>query len=139
LSSSFRGCGAPVGASCLVPVLVGVPPGGAADFGGAVADADGPFGQVEGAVVPPAEQDAVVGVGGAAVGCFLDVVDLAPSGGDGAAGDDASAVAGDDRPSLEGVEDPGARAEAHDAAVVVEEDALDAAGAGGVERDRERH
>lgn len=45
-----------MGASGAMPVLVGVPPGGSADFGDASVDADDPFAQVQGAVVEPAQQ-----------------------------------------------------------------------------------
>ena len=54
----------------------------------------------------PAEHDAVVGVGRAAVGVLEDVVDLAPGGGDAAAGDEAAAVAERDGAALPAVEDP---------------------------------
>ena len=54
----------------------------------------------------PAEHDAVVGVGLAAVGVFEDMVDFTPGGGDPAAGDEAATVSEGDRATLTAVEDP---------------------------------
>ena len=69
-----------------------------------------------------------------------DVVDLGPCGRDGAAGDDAAAVADGDRTALVGGEAAFGRAEREDPAGVVEGDGLGAAGAdhvpGCTERDR---
>ena len=105
---------------------------GWADVWGAVSHADVPAAGVEVAVVVPAEEDAVVGVGGAAVGVVSDVVDFAPCGGDGAAGDDAAAVAERDRAALVSVEDAFFVADADDAAGFGGRDALDHARAPGV-------
>src|SRR5690606_29623471 len=107
------------------PALFVVPPGGPPDFGHAMVHTDAPFGQVEVAVMPPAQEDTIVGMGGAAVGVLLDVMYFAPGGGHGASGNDASSVAEGDGAALEGVEDACGGSDCTDAAVAVEEDALD--------------
>ena len=83
-------------------------------------------------MVVPAEGDAVVGVGGAASGVFVDVVDFAPGRGDVAAGDEAFLVAEGDRAALGGGEDPVGGADADDSPVGVEQHPLHSARARGV-------
>ena len=82
------------------PAAARVEPRGRADVRHAAQHPDAPPRGVDRAVVEPAQEHAVVGVGGAAVGVGDDVVDLAPRGGHGAAGDEASAVAQRDRATL---------------------------------------
>ena len=74
--------------------------------------------EVDESVMEPAEQHAIVGVGGSAVDVLQNVVDLTPSGRDTAAGDDAAAVAERDRAALVPVEDALFGAESQDASVV---------------------
>ena len=75
-------------------VLFGVDPGGGDEFGQAVAgDADGPVLVVCGVVVAGAQQDGVEQVGGAAVGPVQQMVDVAPAGGQVAAGEGAARIA----------------------------------------------
>src|SRR6266498_3038113 len=77
-------------------VLFGVDPGGWGEFGVAVGgDADGPVLVVCGVVVAGAEQDGVEQVGGAAVGPVQQMVDVAPAGGQVAAGEGAALIAED--------------------------------------------
>src|SRR5690554_4593470 len=90
---------------------------------------DLPAGGGDGSVVEPAQDHSVVGVGGAAFGVGGDVVDFAPGGGDGAAGDEASAVAEGDGAALLGREAALFGAESDDGAAGVEGDGLGAAGA----------
>ena len=80
-------------------------------------------------MMPPAQQDAVVGVGWPTAGVFCVVVDLAPARWHCAARDDASTVSQGDRLALVLVEDPIGDAELHDPPGVVVEHALDATAA----------
>ena len=57
-------------------------------------------------MVEPAQQNAVVGVGGPAPRMLLDMVDLAPVGPDMTAGDDAATVPNTDPATLVVREDP---------------------------------
>ena len=84
---------------------------------------------VDESVVPPAEQDSVVGVGRAAFGVVGDVMRFAPSRGHAAAGDDAAAVAEGERAPLVAVEEAFLGAETQDPTVRGEGDALDDPGA----------
>ena len=79
-----------------LPFLGGDFPVGWIDMGEPVFHLDVPGAEFDVAVVSVAEEDAVVGVGFAALGVGGDVVDFAPLGGGVAAGDDAAAVAGED-------------------------------------------
>jgi hypothetical protein len=72
--------------------VIGAVPRWGFDLGNPAVHADLPPDPVEEPVVVPAQQDAVVGVRGPP-GMFGDVVDLAPTGRNAAAGDDAPAVA----------------------------------------------
>src|SRR3954453_16594966 len=74
-------------------------------------EGEGPAAVVGGVVVGGAEQEAVVPVGGTAVGPELDVVDFGPVRGQGAAGPAAAAVAGDDQGAQRGWDDAGAAAD----------------------------
>lgn len=76
----------------------------------------------------PAQEHAVVGVRRSAAGVVGRVMDLAPGRGDVASRDDASAVPRDDRAPLVRREDALWSAEFDDAAVGVENKALDATG-----------
>ena len=112
----------------------GFDPGGGEDFGNTVGDADFPAVVAEVSVVVPAEQDPVVGVGGATCGVVVDVVDFAPPGGDAAAGDQASAISERDRSALVPVEDTFFGTEFLDPPVPAEHHALDDARAAGMLR-----
>ena len=114
--------------------MVGVDPWGRLEFGVSVAHADAPARAVEGVVVPPAEERAVVGVGGAAARVFEDVVGFAPGRVDGATGDDAATVAEHDRLALGGDERALDGVEAEDSAVSVVDETEDLACGGGMER-----
>src|SRR5690554_4203171 len=61
-----------------MPSLLAIPPQRSSDLGDAAVHTDPPLREVEIAVVPPAQQCAVVGMGGAVVGVLGDVMDLAP-------------------------------------------------------------
>src|SRR4249919_432747 len=76
--------------------LAGVEVGWRDEPGDAASDVDGPVFLVDHVVVVGAEQHAVLGSGGSALGPVGDVVGLAPGGRDGAAGEGAAAVAGDE-------------------------------------------
>ena len=123
------------------PPSAGIEPRGRTDVRHPAKHPDAPARRVDRAVMEPAQQHAVVGVGGSAVGVGDDVVDLAPRGGHGASGNQASAVAQGDRAALVRREAPLGRPEADDATLVAEDDRLGAAGAdhvaGSAERDRE--
>lgn len=67
------------------------------------------------------------------------MVDLAPSGRGGAAGNDAAAVAQGDRAALMPIEDPLLGADRNDASVRAGDDALDDPAAGDVPGDRAAH
>jgi hypothetical protein len=86
------------------PAVIGAVPRWGFDLGNPAVHADLPADPVKEPVVVPAQQDAVVGVR-TAPGMFGDVVDLAPTGRNAAAGDDAPAVAKGDRAALVPVED----------------------------------
>ena len=96
---------------------------------------------IDESVMEPAEQHTVVGVGRPAVHMLQNMVDFTPAGGNTAAGDDAAAVAEGDRAALVPVEHAFFDAEAQDASIVAERDALDDAGTPDVQRRRhsERH
>jgi len=81
----------------------------------------------------PAQEDAVVDVGRSAVFVADDVVDFAPLGGDRAFGDEAgAAVSEGDGAALSFGESADGGAQAQRLPVVVEDDGLDASGAGGL-------
>ena len=111
------------------PASGGVEPEWCLHFGYASVDPDAPWPGVDESVVRPAEQDSVVGVGGAGFGVVGDVVHFTPSRRHTAAGDDAAAVAEGERASLVAVEEAFLGAETEDAAVRGEGDALDDPGA----------
>lgn len=102
------------------------------DFRDAAVHADAPRTGVDEPMMVPAEEHAVVGVGGAASGVFGDVVDLAPGGGRPASGYHAAAVTEGDGAALVPVEHALFDAEPQDPSPVIEEDSLDDAGAGDV-------
>src|SRR5665647_2003700 len=118
---------------CASPRPTEVQPSWCPDLGDAVAHPDLPAGGVDRAVVEPAEQYTVVGMG--AVGIMrvgVDVVDLAPPSRDVAPRDGAAPVAERDGTALVAGEAPLRRSELEDAAVAAEDHALDGAGAADV-------
>lgn len=97
---------------------------------------DGPAFFVDDVVMVAAQQGAVVGSGGAAVGPVVDVVGFAPRRGDSAIGEGAALVAGGDGFADVGREHPGGAADVQDAAVAAEQDGDDVRVAGDLADDR---
>src|SRR6476661_486773 len=98
--------------------------------GDAVFDVDVPLFCVDQVVVVGAEEDAVVGAGGSALGPVGDVVGFAPGCGDGAVGEGAALVAGVEGFADVGWEDAGGAADVEDASLAAEEDGDDVGVAG---------
>src|SRR5690554_317834 len=124
-----------------MPAPVTMQPGGCFHVRDLVDHPNVPAGGVYGPVMEPAHQHTVVCVGWAAFGSGGDVVDLAPGGGNGAAGDDAPAITERDRPALGWREAALLGAELDDRAIAVESHVLSAASADHLVHcpQRERH
>ncbi len=105
----------------------------------AVDHLDLPPAGVDGAVMEPAKQRAVVSMGRTASRMLLDMVDFAPLRRHLATGDETSAVANGDRSPLVVIEDPVGCRQRHDAAARPQDDPLHRTGACDVPRDRERN
>lgn len=89
-----------------------------------------PTGSIDCAVVEPTQQDSVIGMGGATVFRWIDVVDFAPGGRDVASGNTALPVTQADGPSLLWGEAALGGSKFNDATVVVKNDLLGATRAG---------
>ena len=105
-----------------------ITPAWGAYFGDAVVHPDLPADEVDEAVMEPAEQHTIVGVGRPAVDMLENMMDFTPSGRHTTAGDDAPAVPEGDRAALVPVEHALLNADADDASVVAGRDPLDGTG-----------